>query len=89
MSKSLFVAQRGEAGDLAVERGDEGERAGELLRESRFVIGRGGPGGALILVVIVRGERLDARAKQLARAAAHRPAERDEAREAEAARAHG
>src|SRR5580704_3419256 len=57
--------QAGEASDRAVDHGEQGQGARETGAESLFVIGARSPGPALLFVVVIRGELIDARAKDL------------------------
>ena len=62
----LFGAfEAGEAGDRAVDHSEQGQGLGQPSAESLFVIGARGPGLALLFVVVVGGELIDARAKDL------------------------
>ena len=60
----LVFLERREARDLLLDEGHDGERASELRREGRLVLGARRPCGELVLVVEILGERLDALAKQ-------------------------
>jgi len=58
------VLERGEAGDLAVDQRDDGEACSESPGETALIVRAGRPGGALVVVVKILGEHLDASAKQ-------------------------
>ena len=55
--------EAGEADDKTVQRCDDRELAGKLGAEGGFVVGARGPGGALVVVVVVGGRKLDGVAK--------------------------
>ena len=57
--------EAGEAGDCAVDHGEQGQRPREPGAESLFVVGARSPGLALLFVVVIRGQLIDARAKDL------------------------
>ena len=57
--------EAGEAGDRAVDHGEEGQGLGEPRAESLFVVGARRPGLALLLVIVFGRQLLDARAKDL------------------------
>src|SRR5271155_469377 len=63
--ENRLALQAGEADALAVEARHEGERRRKPLGERRGVVGLGAPGLALIGVVVLAREFLDARAKNL------------------------
>ena len=57
--------EAGEAGDCAVDHGDEGEGPSETGAERLLVVGARRPGFALLFVIVFGRQFLDARAKDL------------------------
>ena len=62
--------EAGEAGDRAVDHGEQGQGLGEPGAESLFVVGARRPGLALLVVIVLGRQLLDARAKDLGAALA-------------------
>ena len=58
------LLERGESSVLAVDQRDDGEVCSNPLGETALVVRASRPGGALVVVVEILGERLDAGAKK-------------------------
>ena len=72
----VCALEAGEAGGRALDDGDQGQGAGEPRAESVLVVGRRGPGLALIVVVVLRRQLLDRWREKSRRSAARRRARR-------------